>query len=199
VHGKRSMLDKMPGDRWQKFANLRALYGWMWAHPGKQLLFMGSEFGQWREWTEERSLDWHLLEEADHAGLQRLVGDLNAVYRRHGALWRRDTEHETFQWIDANNADANFLSFVRRGSDEDTPLVCLCNLSPVPRENVRIGLPREGPWHEILNTDAEVYGGSNVGNMGMVVAESIESHGLPASAELTVPPLATVWLAPGDS
>jgi 1,4-alpha-glucan branching enzyme len=199
VHGKRSMLDKMPGDRWQKFANLRALYGWMWAHPGKQLLFMGGEFGQWREWTEERSLDWHLLEEGDHAGLQRLVGDLNAVYRRQPALWRRDTEHETFQWIDANNADANFLSFVRWGGEGDVPLVCLCNLSPVPRNDVRIGLPREGAWHEILNTDAEVYGGSNVGNMGMVVAEPIESHGLPASAELTVPPLATVWLAPGDA
>jgi 1,4-alpha-glucan branching enzyme len=197
VHGKRSMLDKMPGDRWQKFANLRALYGWMWAHPGKQLLFMGQEFGQWREWSEQRSLDWHLLQESDHEGLLRLIGDLNRTYKGEAALWRRDPEPESFQWIDANNADANFLAFARHGGDDDGSLVCLTNFSPVAREGIRVGLPHGGPWREVLNTDAEVYGGGNVGNLGVVNAEDLAWHGLPASAEVVVPPLATVWLAPG--
>jgi 1,4-alpha-glucan branching enzyme len=196
VHGKRSMLDKMPGDRWQKFANLRALYAWMWAHPGKQLLFMGGEFGQWREWSEQRSLDWHLLEEADHQGLLRLVGDLNRSYADTAALWRREPEPESFQWIDANNADANFYAFVRQGEDGDPPLVCLTNLSPVPRHDLRVGLPFAGPWREVLNSDAEVYGGGNVGNAGIVHATDQAWHGQPASAEVIVPPLATVWLAP---
>ncbi|HWH31629.1 MAG TPA: 1,4-alpha-glucan branching protein GlgB [Egibacteraceae bacterium] len=195
VHGKRSLLDKMPGDRWQKFANLRALYGWMWAHPGKQLLFMGGEFGQWREWSEERSLDWHLLEEDDHAGLQRLVGDLNAVYRDQPALWARDADPAGFEWIDANDADHNFLAFTRRDAD-GAPLVCLANLSPVPRAGARVGMPAPGRWREVLNTDAEVYGGSNVGNLGGVEAEPAEWHGQPASAVVTLPPLAVVWLAP---
>jgi 1,4-alpha-glucan branching enzyme len=197
VHGKRSMLDKMPGDRWQKFANLRALYAWMWAHPGKQLLFMGSEFGQWREWSEQRSLDWHLLGEDDHAGLQRMVGDLNAAYKGTPALWRRDTDPESFQWIDANNADANFLAFARHGGD-DASLVCLTNFSSVPRPGLRIGLPHSGAWREVLNTDAEIYGGSNVGNLGLVHAQDLVWHGQPASAELTIPPLATVWLTPEE-
>jgi len=194
VHGKGSLLDKMAGDRWQKFANLRALYGWMWAHPGKQLLFMGGEFGQWREWSEVRELDWHLLGEPDHAGLQRLVGDLNAVYRARPALWQRDDEPSGFEWIDANNADANVLAFVRRSKD-GSPLVCACNLSPLPRA-LRIGMPRAGTYDEALNTDADVYGGSGVGNLGSVTAEDVAEHGMPASARVTLPPLATLWLAP---
>ena len=194
VHGKRSLLDKMAGDRWQKFANLRALYGWMWAHPGKQLLFMGGEFGQWREWSEVRELDWHLLGEGDHAGLQRLVGDLNAVYRARPALWQRDDEPSGFEWIDANNADANVLAFVRRSMD-GTPLVCACNLSPLPR-TLRIGMPRAGIYDEALNTDAEVYGGSGVGNLGSVAAQEVAWHAMPASAQVTLPPLATLWLVP---
>jgi len=196
VHGKRSLLDKMPGDRWQKFANLRALYAYMWAHPGKQLLFMGGEFGQWREWSEERELDWYLLGEADHAGLQRLVGDLNAVYREQPALWQRDTDPDGFTWIDANNADDNLLSFVRWGREGVPPLVCVGNFSALPRHGVRLGMPFVGEFGEVLNTDAERYAGSNVGNLGTVLAEDVPWHGMPASAVVTVPPLATLWLRP---
>ena len=195
VHGKRSMLDKMPGDRWQKFANLRALYAWMWAHPGKQLLFMGGEFGQWREWSEDRELDWYVREEHDHEGLERLVEDLNRVYREHPALWRRDHEPAGFQWIDPNNADDNVLSFIRWDADGAEPVVCICNFSPVPRRQ-RFGLPRAGTYVEVLNTDAEPYGGGNIGNYGEVIAEETSWHGQPASAEITAPPLATIWLTP---
>jgi 1,4-alpha-glucan branching enzyme len=194
VHGKRSLLDKMPGDRWQKFANLRGLYGYMWAHPGKQLLFMGSEFGQWREWSEQRELDWYVLDEPDHQGLLRLVADLNRVYRGHPALWARDTDPEGFQWIDANNADDNVLSFIRWDTDGSQPVVCVCNFSPVPRTQ-RVGLPFPGEYVEILNTDAQLYGGGNVGNYGVVTAEDTPWHGQPASAEITVPPVGTLWLA----
>ena len=194
VHGKRSLLDKMPGDRWQKFANLRALYGYMWAHPGKQLLFMGSEFGQWREWSEERELDWYLLDEGDHAGLQRAVADLNARYRELPALWERDTTGDGFAWIDANDADGNVFSFVRYASD-GAPLTCITNFSAVARRQ-RVGLPTTGRWEEVLNTDAAGYGGSGVGNYGAVTAEPFPCHGLDASAEVTLPPLATLWLRP---
>ncbi|MGH8906562.1 MAG: 1,4-alpha-glucan branching protein GlgB [Egibacteraceae bacterium] len=196
VHGKRSLLDKMPGDRWQKFANLRALYGWMWGHPGKQLLFMGGEFGQWREWAEGGELDWHLLDETDHAGLMRLVGDLNRIYRAQPALWERDADPSGFQWIDPDNADENILAFLRYGEDGSPPLACIANLSPVPRPRFRVGLPHPGVWDEALNTDARIYGGTNTGNGGSVTATDIPSHGLPASAELTLPPLATLWLTP---
>jgi 1,4-alpha-glucan branching enzyme len=195
VHGKRSLLDKMPGDRWQKFANLRALFGYMWAHPGKQLLFMGGEFGQWREWSDATGLDWYLLDEPDHRGLQRLVRDLNLTYRQTPALWRRDHQPEGFQWIDANNADANMLSFVRY-ADDGTPLACIVNLSPVPRGDQRFGVPRAGRWRELLNTDAEAYGGGNVGNLGTILAEQHPWHGMTASALIYVPPLATLWLVP---
>jgi 1,4-alpha-glucan branching enzyme len=195
VHGKRSLLDKMAGDRWQKFANLRALYAWMWAHPGKQLLFMGGEFGQWREWSEVRELDWHNLGEPDHQGLLHLVRDLNAVYRRYPAMWQRDHEPTGFAWIDANNADDNVLSFVGMG-DEGEPLVCIVNLAAVPRPGMRIGMPRAGTYDEVLNTDAHLYGGSGVGNMGSVTAESTSWHGMPASAEVTLPPLGALWLVP---
>ena len=197
VHGKRSLLDKMPGDRWRKFANLRALYGYMWAHPGKQLLFMGGEFGQWREWSEQRQLDWHLLDEDDHRGLRHLVGDLNHAYRALPPLWQRDHDPQGFRWIDANNADANLLSFVRYGSDGQ-PLVCIVNFAPVPRDDQRFGMPRAGRWRERLNTDAGTYGGTNAGNMGLITATDEAWHGMTASAQVHVPPLATLWLVPDD-
>jgi 1,4-alpha-glucan branching enzyme len=197
VHGKRSLLDKMPGDRWQKFANLRALYGYMWAHPGKQLLFMGGEFGQWREWSDDRPLDWDLLAEADHRGLRHLVGDLNHSYRELPALWERDHDPQGFRWIDANNADANLLSFVRYGADGQ-PLVCIVNLSPIPRGDQRFGMPQAGRWRERLNTDAESYGGGNLGNLGAIEATDEPWHGMTASAMVFVPPLATLWLVPED-
>jgi len=193
VHGKRSLIDKMPGDRWQKFANLRALYGYMWAHPGKQLLFMGGEFGQWREWSEQRELDWWLLDEPDHQGLQSLVAELNHRYRALPALWQRDVDPNGFQWIDANNADDNVFGFVRFGEQSVAPVVCLTNFSPVPR-TLRTGLPGEGSYREILNTDAEGYGGANIGNLGEVHGEPTPWHGQPASAVVTVPPLGTIWL-----
>ncbi|CAN5198758.1 1,4-alpha-glucan branching protein GlgB [soil metagenome] len=196
VHGKRSLLDRMPGDRWQRFANLRALYAWMWAHPGKQLLFMGGELGQWREWSEERELDWHLLDEPEHAGLRLLVADLNAAYRTRPALWQRDNAADGFEWVDADNADDNVLSFVRWDAARLRPLVCVANFSPLPRHGMRVGLPGAGRYDEVVNTDAAAYGGGNVGNRGAVRAEPSAWHGLPASAAVTVPPLATLWLEP---
>jgi 1,4-alpha-glucan branching enzyme len=193
VHGKRALLDKMPGDRWQKFANLRSLYAYMWAHPGKQLLFMGCEFGQWREWDDERQLDWYLLDEPDHAGLRALVAELNSVYRSLPSLWQRDSEGSGFEWIDANDADDNVLAFLRRGEPGTPEVACVGNFSPVVRR-LRVGLSQPGTWREALNTDASVYGGSGVGNLGSVEAEPVGWHGLPASAEVTLPPLATLWL-----
>jgi len=195
VHGKRALLDKMPGDRWQKFANLRALYAYMWAHPGKQLLFMGGELGQWREWSEERSLDWHLLAEADHAGLQRMVGDLNQAYRALPALWEADNDPAGFTWIDANNAEDNVIAFLRHARDGSGPVACLANLSPVIR-TLRVGLPRSGVWREALNTDSGFYGGGDVGNRGAVTAEEIGWQGQPSSALVTIPPLGVLWLTP---
>ncbi len=195
VHGKGSLLTRMPGDRWQRFANLRALYGYMWAHPGKQLLFMGQEFGQEREWNHEHSLDWHLLEQSDHAGVMALVRDLNGAYREQPALWQRDFDASGFTWLEARDAAANVLAFVRHGEDGRRPLVCVCNLSPIVREHHRIGLPLGGAWAERLNTDASAYGGSGVGNAA-IVAEQRPWHGQEHSAELTLPPLAVLWLVP---
>ncbi|HEX3511449.1 MAG TPA: 1,4-alpha-glucan branching protein GlgB [Solirubrobacteraceae bacterium] len=195
VHGKRSLLEKMPGDRWQKFANLRALYAYMWAHPGKQLLFMGQEFAQEREWSHERSLDWHLLEGAEHSGVQALVRDLNRVYREQPPLWERDSEHEGFWWLEPNDAEANVVAF-GRSDRAGEPLVCVCNFSPVVRSGYRVGLPRGGAWEERLNTDSTFYGGSDVGNGGRVQAEAVPWHEQSHSAALTLPPLAVLWLAP---
>ena len=195
VHGKGSLLSRMPGDRWQRFANLRALYGYMWAHPGKQLLFMGQEFAQEREWDHEHSLDWHLLEAPEHAGVLALVRDLNAVYRAQPALWERDFDASGFRWLESRDADSNVLVFVRTGSDPQRPLVCVCNLSPIVREHYRVGLPLGGAWSERLNTDSSAYGGGGVGNAG-VVAEPVPWHGEAHSAELTLPPLAVLWLTP---
>ncbi len=194
VYGKRSLLDKMPGDRWRKFANLRALYAYMWARSGKKLLFMGGEFGQWREWNHDSSLDWQLLEEADHRGMQSLVRDLNRLYRAEPALWEADTDPKGFQWIDANNADENVIAFMRIAPSSGRRIVCLCNFSPVVREGYRIGAPVGGAYREILNSDSAIYGGSNVGNAGAVIAENSPSHGMPFSLTLRLPPLGVLWL-----
>jgi 1,4-alpha-glucan branching enzyme len=184
----------MTGDEWQQRANLRALLAFMWAHPGKQLLFMGGEIGQRREWSHDSSIDWDLLTDPGHRGIQRLVADANRAYRAAPALWQRDTEPEGFTWIDANDADGNVLSFFRTGDDPDHHLVCICNLAPVVRHGFRVGLPTPGRYAEVLNTDAEVYGGSNVGNLGAVTSEPVPWHGLEHSAEVTLPPLAVLWL-----
>jgi 1,4-alpha-glucan branching enzyme len=232
VHGKGSLLRRMPGDRWQQFANLRAFLAFMWAHPGKQLLFMGQEFGQDAEWSESTSLEWFVLDYPEHRGAQALVRDLNRGYRDTPGLWELDTDPAGFQWIDANDAGGNVFSFIRRGgkphrgpshSEDRGPwvgagqgggqvlvhdpaadeaggpapastLACVANFSPVPHETYRIGLPFPGRWEEIVNTDADVYGGSGVGNLGGVEAVAEPWHGLPASATLRLPPLGTLWL-----
>jgi 1,4-alpha-glucan branching enzyme len=197
VHGKGSLIDKMPGDRWQALANLRALYAFMWAHPGKKLLFMGQEFAQSAEWSHERSLDWHLLESSEHSGVQSLVRDLNHIYRDTPALWEVDFDGRGFWWIEPNDADANVVAFARAGEDPDREvLVCVANLSPVPRPDYRVGLPRSGRWVEALNTDSSFYGGTDTGNLGGVDAEPVPWHGQPSSAEVTLPPLGVVWLVP---
>ncbi|HUA33853.1 MAG TPA: 1,4-alpha-glucan branching protein GlgB [Candidatus Binataceae bacterium] len=194
VYGKRSLIDKMPGDRWQKFANLRSLYGYMWARSGKKLLFMGGEFGQWREWNHDASLDWHLLAEADHRQLRALVRDLNRTYRAQPALWEADHDPHGFQWIDANNSDENVIAFIRKAPPSGRQVICICNFSPVVRYAYRIGVPHRGMYKELLNTDSAIYGGSNQGNAGAVTAEDRAWHLFPYSVSLTLPPLATLWL-----
>ncbi|WP_435742139.1 1,4-alpha-glucan branching protein GlgB [Nocardioides sp. SYSU DS0663] len=195
VHGKGSLLRKMPGDRWQQLANLRAYLGFMWAHPGKQLLFMGAEFGQESEWAEARELDWWLVDHPEHRGVQALVRDLNRVYTSSPAMWRADHDPAGFQWIDANDAGRNTFSFIRRVPDgADVPeLACVANFSSVPHDGYRLGLPSEGVWEEVVNTDAEAYTGSGVGNLGSITAVEGEHHGQPAHADIVVPPLATLW------
>jgi 1,4-alpha-glucan branching enzyme len=195
VHGKGSLLGKMPGDRWQRFANLRAYYGFMWGHPGKKLLFMGGEIAQEREWNHDLSLDWHLLEDPFHRGVQALIRDLNRVYREFPALHERDAEAGGFQWLVADDAENSVIAWARRGADEKQVVVVVSNFTPVPRAGYRIGVPVPGHYREVLNTDAEMYGGGNVGNLGGVTAEASESHGHPCSVTLTLPPLATVMLA----
>ncbi|WP_153502878.1 1,4-alpha-glucan branching protein GlgB [Cumulibacter manganitolerans] len=192
VHGKGSLVRKMPGDRWQQLANVRAFLAYMWAHPGKNLLFMGSEIGQDAEWAEGRSIDWWLLEDPAHAGIQRLVSDLNARYRDLPALWQRDNDPGGFGWIDANDSGNNVLSFLRYDADGDA-LACVVNFAGHPHHGYRIGLPSPGTWREVLNTDAVEYGGSGLGNLGSVDASDEPWHGLPASASLSVPPLGAVW------
>ncbi len=193
VHGKGSLFGKMPGDRWQKLANVRAYLAFMWAHPGKQLLFMGAELGQESEWSESGSLDWWLLDYADHAGMQHLVRDLNRAYAAEPALWELDGSPEGFAWIDANDSAGNVFSFVRRGTDGSS-LACVSNFSNMAQSPYRVGLPHPGRWTEVVNTDAAYYSGSGVGNLGGVDAGHEPWHGMPASVELTLPPLATVWL-----
>ncbi len=194
VHGKGSLLGKMPKDDWQKFANLRLLLAYMYAQPGKKLLFMGGEFGQWREWLHDESLEWHLAGFDRHVGLQRLVADLNGLYRYEPALHELDCDPAGFEWIDANDADNSVLSFIRRGRSTDDIVVVACNFTPVPRYNYRVGVPRSGFWREVLNSDATEYWGSGHGNFGGIEAEAIAFHGRPYSLRLTLPPLAAVFL-----
>ncbi len=197
VHGKGSLLRKMPGDRWQQLANLRAYLGYMWGHPGKQLLFMGGEIGQEAEWAEAGELDWWLLDHPEHRGLRDLVRDLNRHYRATPALWSLDHDPDAFTWLEANDAARNVFAFARWGAD-GVPLVCVTNFSAVPHHNYRLGLPHPGGWAEVLNTDAEAYSGSGVGNLGRVVAHPGEHAGQPAHADLVLPPLATLWLTPDE-
>ncbi len=194
VHGKGSLLTKMPGDGWQKFANLRAYYGFMWGHPGKKLLFMGQEFAQGAEWNFNQSLDWHQLDLPQHQGVKTLVRDLNRIYRETPALHARDCEPEGFDWIIGDDSANSVFAWVRKGGEGDAPVVVISNMTPVPREGYRVGMPAAGTWEEILNTDAGVYGGSGVGNGGVVEAVADGAHGQPASASLTLPPLATIYL-----
>ncbi|MEV0624379.1 1,4-alpha-glucan branching protein GlgB [Nonomuraea wenchangensis] len=192
VHGKGSLLGKMPGDEWQRFAQLRALLAFMWAHPGKQLLFMGGEFGQGSEWSEERGLDWWVLEFDGHQGVQRLVRELNRVYRETPALWEQDTVPEGFRWLDADDASGNTFSFVRFAKD-GSAVACVVNFSGAPHDGYRLGLPYAGRWREVVNTDAYDYWGSGVGNMGGIEAVEEPCHGLSYSTTLRVPPLGAVW------
>ncbi len=193
VHGKGSLINKMPGDTWQKFANLRMFYAWMYAHPGKKLLFMGGEFGQWAEWNHDKSLDWHLLDQPEHAGLSRLVQHLNWLYKSEPALFDQDDTYEGFEWIDFHDADNSILAFLRR-SRSGEEIVFLINATPVVRETYRVGVPGEGFYREVLNSDAEAYAGSNVGNFGGQWADPTEWQGRSHSLQLRLPPLAVVGL-----
>jgi 1,4-alpha-glucan branching enzyme len=197
VHGKGSLLRKMAGDEWRQFAGLRSLLAYMWAHPGKQLLFMGGEFGQSAEWSEQDGLQWQQLGDSRHAGVQQLVRDLNASYAARPALWQQDSSPAGFEWIDAHDRSGNVLSFLRYGTDGSV-LACVANFSAMPHYEYRVGLPSAGRWTEVINTDADVYGGSGVGNLGGVEAVAESWHGRPASASITIPPLAVIWLAPQD-
>jgi 1,4-alpha-glucan branching enzyme len=198
VHGKGSLLGKMPGDRWQKFANLRAYLAFMWTQPGKKLLFMGGEFGQDREWNHDQSLDWHLLADDSHRGVQSLVRDLNTLYRSMPALHQLDCEPAGFEWIDGGNAAQSLLSYIRHGKPGTAPAVVVCNFTPQVHRGVRLGVPKGGRWIEKLNSDSAGYGGSNVGNLGEIEAQKVTAHGLPFSIEITVPPLATLVLEHAD-
>ncbi len=198
VHGKGSLFSKMAGDRWQKLANLRTLYAYMWAHPGKKLIFMGSELAPEQEWSYERSLDWHLLERPEHAGVQALVRDLNRLYRAEPALWQIDSDPAGFWWLEPNDADRNVIAFARASRGGERVLVFVANLSPVPQQGYRLGLPRACRWQELLNTDSGYYGGSDWGNFGAIEPEPVPWHGQPVSATITLPPLAAVWFSPAD-
>jgi len=194
VHGKGSLWQRMPGDDWNKAAGLRSLLAFMWAHPGKQLLFMGGEFGQPQEWSESTSLDWQVLDQPLHSGVRSLLGDLNSVYKASPALFSADSKPEGFRWIDANDSGGNVLSFLRIGED-GSQLACIANFAGTPHHDYRVGLPVTGKWREVVNTDATAYGGSGVGNLGMAEAEAEPWHGLPASAVLQLPPAGVLWLA----
>jgi 1,4-alpha-glucan branching enzyme len=193
VHGKSSLLEKMPGDKWQKFANLRLLFGHMYAQPAKKLLFMGGEFGQWNEWYHEESLDWHLLEFPPHAGLQRWVKELNRTYRTEKALYELDFDPAGFEWIDCNDTQQSTLSLIRKSRSTSEIILVILNFTPTPRYNYQVGAPRGGLWQEILNSDAEEYGGSGHGNFGGIEAVPVEIHGRPYSLKLTLPPLGAVF------
>jgi 1,4-alpha-glucan branching enzyme len=194
VHMKGSLLTKMPGDDWQKRANLRLLFAWMWAQPGKKLLFMGGEIGQWREWNHDREIDWELLGEPAHAGLQRWVRDLNALYARERALSELDFQPAGFSWIDCTDAERSVVAVLRRGRSQEDVVAAAFNFTPVPRYRYRVGVPRGGHWRELANSDAFDYGGSGVGNLGGCESREVPAHGHPYSIELTLPPLGAVFL-----
>jgi 1,4-alpha-glucan branching enzyme len=193
VHGKGSLLGKMPGDDWQKFANLRLLLGYMYAQPGKNLLFMGGEFGQWSEWQHDGSPEWHLLQYAPHIGVQRWVADLNRLYRTEPAMHELDFEPAGFGWIDASDWESSVVSLIRKGRSTDDIVLAAFNFTPVPRPNYRIGVPRGGFWQEILNSDATDYWGSGEGNFGGIDAAPVPAHGRNHSLTLTLPPLGAVF------
>jgi 1,4-alpha-glucan branching enzyme len=193
VFGKGSLLRKMPGDDWQRFANLRLLFGYMYGHPGKKLIFMGGEFGQWNEWYHEVSLDWHLLQYSSHHGAQRWVKDLNHFYRTEPALYEFDFGQEGFEWIDFHDSEKSIISFLRKGRNADDMILVVCNFTPVPRHNYRVGVPRCGFWREVLNSDAQIYGGGGYGNFGGVEATPVPSHGQYNSLSLTLPPLGVLF------
>jgi 1,4-alpha-glucan branching enzyme len=196
VHGKGSMFGKIPGDDWQKAATLRALYGFMYGHPGKKLMFMGTEFGQGREWDHDQSLDWHLLDEPLHGGLRTYVRDLNRAYTVERALHEVDFEPSGFEWIDCNDSEHSVVSFIRRSRDRQEFVVLVLNFTPIARDGYRIGVPAAGAYVELINSDAEVYGGSNVGNGGTVFTEPIPAHGHGNSLRLILPPLGCLLLKP---
>nr|WP_240739477.1 1,4-alpha-glucan branching enzyme [Marinitoga lauensis] len=193
VHGKGSMINKMPGDYWQKFANLRLFYSYMYAHPGKKLLFMGNDIAQFNEWNCKKSIDWNLLDFDSHRKMLQLITDLNKLYNENPALYELDHSPDGFEWIDYNDAENSVISFIRKGKNADELIVGVFNFTPVVRYNYRIGVPREGFYKEILNTDSEIYWGSNIGNMGGLYAEKIPFHGKSYSLNLTLPPLAGMY------
>jgi 1,4-alpha-glucan branching enzyme len=194
VHGKGSMYQRMPGNHWEKLANLRAYYGFMWGHPGKKLLFMGCEFAQPEEWSQAGELNWTAAADPAHAGISRLVRDLNTLYRAEPALHYRDCFGDGFQWLEVNDADHSLYAWLRRGGDRDAPVAVICNFTPVERTGWRCGLPLAGRWEEVLNSDAGIYGGGDRGNLGAVTTEPVPQHHQPCSATLTVPPLSTLFL-----
>jgi 1,4-alpha-glucan branching enzyme len=193
VHGKGSLLQRMPGDDWRRFANLRVLLGYQWMFPGKKLLFMGGEIGQSSEWNANSEVDWKLLEAGPyHKGVQQLVADLNKLYLAEPGLWQEDFDGAGFEWIDASDAHNSIMSFIRREPDRVSEIVVILNLTPVPRTKYRIGLPRSGKWFEVLNTDAAIYGGSNTGNFGSVMSDDQDMHNQSYSAEFTLPPMSII-------
>jgi 1,4-alpha-glucan branching enzyme len=194
VHGKGSLLGRMPGDRWQRFANLRAYFGFMWAHPGKKLLFMGGEIGEEAEWNHDAAVAWDRLDDPAHRGVQILVRDLNRFLAATPALHRRDADPGGFRWVVIDDREQSVFAWLRFGAPGDPPVLVVCNFTPVPRATYRLGVPQAGVWREVLNTDAEIYGGSGMGNGGQAIAEEAPCHGLPAALTLTLPPLATLFL-----
>jgi 1,4-alpha-glucan branching enzyme len=196
VHGKRSLLSQMPGDYWQQFANLRLMYGYQYTMPGKKLQFMGDEFGQWGEWNHEQELDWALFGHKYHDGLRRFVGDLNALYRSHGSLHELDMQPEGFSWIQCDDWQNSVYAYIRYAKNRSDFAVVLLNFTPVPRDDYRVGVPKAGYYTEILNSDADIYGGGNIGNMGGVYSEPVTAHGHPQSISLRLPPLGILVLKP---
>ena len=198
VHGKGSLIGKMPGDEWQRYANLRLLFGYMYGHPGKKLLFMGGEFAQWKEWNHDESLEWHVLQYPFHQGMQKWVKDLNHLYRTEQAMYELDFSVDGFEWIDSHDWEQSIISFIRKGKDTDKTILVVCNFTPVPRHNYKVGVLREGFWKEVLNSDAEVYGGSGCGNSGGVEASAKPVHGRKHSISLTLPPLSVLFFKNSD-